>query len=82
MSAITEVLFDISSTAHILGGCIMGEDKSSGVIDTKHRLFGYDNLYVVDASVIPANLGVNPVMTIVGFAERAMSFIPEKKDSR
>ena len=44
------------------------------------EVFGYDNIYVVDASVIPANLGVNPVMTIVGFAERAMSKIPAKTE--
>lgn len=55
------------------------EEGSSVVIDTRHRLFGYDDLYVVDASVIPANLGVNPVMTIVALAERAMSLIPEKR---
>jgi len=78
LSNIYEVFFNASLTAHILGGCIMGEDESTGVIDTHHRLFGYENLYVADASVIPANLGVNPVMTIVAFAERAMSLIPEK----
>lgn len=78
LSNIYEVFFNTSLTAHILGGCIMGEDESSGVIDTNHRLFGYDDLYVVDASVIPANLGVNPVMTILAFAERAMSLIPER----
>ena len=76
---IYEVFFNASLTAHILGGCIMGEDERSGVIDTSHRLFGHDNLFIVDASVIPANLGVNPVMTIVAFAERAMSLIPEKE---
>lgn len=81
LSNIYEVFFNASLTAHILGGCIMGEDESSGVIDTHHRLFGRENLYVVDASVIPANLGVNPVMTIVAFAERAMSLIPAKRDS-
>ncbi len=79
LSNIYEVFFNASLTAHILGGCVMGEDASSGVIDSSHRLFGYEDLYVVDASVIPANLGVNPVMTIVAFAERAMSLIPDKR---
>jgi len=80
LSNIYEVLFNSSLTAHILGGCNVGDSRESGVIDTNHRLFGYDNLYVVDASVIPVNLGVNPVMTIVSFAERALSKIPAKAD--
>jgi cholesterol oxidase len=77
-NAITESLLNIPMSAHILGGCIMGKDIASGVIDTRHRVFGYDNLYVVDASAIPANLGVNPSLTITAMAERAMSFIPPK----
>jgi cholesterol oxidase len=46
------------------------------VIDTQHRVFGYQNLYVVDGSAVGANLGVNPSLTITALAERAMSFIP------
>jgi cholesterol oxidase len=65
-------------TAHILGGCIIGKDKDHGVIDPCHRVFGYDNMYVTDASAIPANLGVNPSLTITAMAERAMSFVPPK----
>ena len=65
-------------TAHILGGCVMGKDPESGVIDKCHRVFGYDNMFVVDASAISANLGVNPSLTITAMAERAMSYIPEK----
>jgi cholesterol oxidase len=48
------------------------------VIDEFHRVFGYDNMYVTDASAIPANLGVNPSLTITAMAERAMSFVPSK----
>lgn len=77
-NAITEVLFNIPMTAHILGGCVMGRDRENGVIDKYHRVFGYENMYVVDGSAIPANLGVNPSLTITALAERAMSFIPEK----
>ncbi len=80
LSNIYEVIFNSPLTAHILGGCGIAENKDKGVIDTNHKLFGYDNLYVVDASVIPANLGVNPVMTIVSLAERAMSKIPKKTE--
>jgi cholesterol oxidase len=78
-SCITEVLLNIPLTAHILGGCVMGESRESGVIDRYHRVFGYENMYVADASAVSANLGVNPSLTIAALAERAMSYIPEKK---
>lgn len=77
-NAITEVLLNIPMTAHILGGCIIGKDKEHGVIDIYHRVFGYENMYITDASAIPANLGVNPSLTITAMAERAMSYIPNK----
>ncbi|MGL4306657.1 MAG: FAD-dependent oxidoreductase [Mycobacteriaceae bacterium] len=67
-----------STTAHFLGGAIIGSDKSHGVIDTRHQLFGYSNFLVCDGSSVPANIGVNPSLTITAMAERAMSFIPEK----
>lgn len=75
-STVNEVLLDIPSTAHILGGCGIGRDAQSGVIDINHQAFNYPGLYVVDGSVIPANLGVNPSLTITALAERAMSRIP------
>jgi cholesterol oxidase len=78
MSSVTEPVFDIPTTAHILGGCCMGESSATGVIDHRHRVFGYDGLYVVDGSAISANPGVNPSLTITALAERAMSFIPPK----
>ena len=80
-NAITEVLLNIPMTAHILGGCVIGKDREHGVVDSRHRVFGYENMYVTDASAIPANLGVNPSLTITAMAERAMSFIPPKKST-
>jgi cholesterol oxidase len=77
MSAITEVLFDISSTAHILGGCVMGETPDDSVVGFDGRVHGYQNLYVVDGSNVPANLGVNPSLTITAIAEYIMSQIKE-----
>ena len=47
-----------------------------GVVDVRHRVFGYMNMYICDGSVVSANLGVNPSLTITALAERAMSFIP------
>jgi len=80
-NALSEVLLNIPMTAHILGGACIGKDARSGVIDKFHRVFGYENMYVVDAAAIPANLGVNPALTITAMAERAMSFIPAKNSA-
>jgi cholesterol oxidase len=75
MSMTTEILFDMPGTAHILGGCVMGDSPKTGVVDHRCRVFGYRNMYVCDGSVLSANLGVNPSLTITAVAERAMSFI-------
>jgi cholesterol oxidase len=80
-NALTEVLINMPMTAHILGGCIIGKDRDSGVVDARHRVFGYDNMYITDGSAVPANMGVNPSLTITAMAERAMSFIPPKAKS-
>jgi cholesterol oxidase len=79
-SLITETLFGIPTTAHILGGACMGSGPENGVIDPQHRVFGYPGMLVVDGSAVSANPGVNPSLTISALAERAMSFIPKKPD--
>jgi cholesterol oxidase len=76
MASVTESLFDVPLTAHILGGCPMGRDASEGVIDRDHQVFGYPGLYVCDGSAVSANLGVNPALTICALSELAMSKIP------
>jgi cholesterol oxidase len=78
-SLFTETLFNIPTTAHILGGCCMGDSAENGVIDRDHRVFGYDGLYVMDGSAISANPGVNPSLTIVAMTERAVAQIPARK---
>jgi cholesterol oxidase len=78
MAPIYEPLFDIPTTAHILGGCCIGDSSETGVVDVDHRVFGYEGLYVVDGSTISANPGVNPSLSIAALAERAMSRIPAK----
>ena len=65
-------------TAHFVGGCVIGSDEKSGVIDAYHRVFNYPTLHIVDGSTITANLGVNPSLTITAQAERAMSLWPNK----
>ena len=76
-SILTETLFGIPTTAHILGGACMGRTKDDGVIDHRHRVFGYDGLYVIDGSAMSANPGVNPSLTITAMAERAMASIAD-----
>jgi cholesterol oxidase len=65
-------------TAHFLGGCVIGKDSQSGVIDPYHRVWNYPSLHIVDGSTITANLGVNPSLTITAQAERAFSLWPNK----
>ena len=70
---------NIPTTAHILGGACMGRDIESGVIDDNCEIFNYPGMYVIDGSMIPSNLGVNPSLTITALSEYAMSRFPEKK---
>lgn len=70
--------FDAAMTAHFVGGCVIGKDEDSGVIDPYHRVYGHQGLHIVDGSAITANLGVNPSLTITAQAERAMALWPNK----
>ena len=76
MTLITESLFGIPTTAHILGGCPIGTDEAHGVVDKNLKVFGYKNMWVCDGSVISANPGVNPSLTILALTERAMAQVP------
>ncbi|WP_342375123.1 GMC oxidoreductase [Myxococcus stipitatus] len=80
MTLVSETVLGIPTTAHILGGCCMGDSAETGVIDHRHRVFGYEGLYVVDGSAVSANPGVNPSLTITALAERAMAFIPRARE--
>jgi cholesterol oxidase len=81
-NALTEVLFNMSSTAHILGGCPMGKTLETGVINNKFEVHGYPGMYILDGSIMPCNLGVNPSLTITALSEYAMSWIPEKPENK
>lgn len=78
MNALPEVLLDMSSTAHILGGCPMGATAAEGVVNERFEAFGYPELRILDGSIIPANLGVNPSLTITALSEYAMGLVPTK----
>lgn len=80
MVLLTETLGGIPTTAHILGGAVIGANRSEGVIDSNQKVFGYENMWVCDGSAISANPGVNPSLTILAMTERAMDKVPGKAD--
>ncbi|MDI6103472.1 GMC family oxidoreductase [Actinoplanes sp. NEAU-A12] len=77
--AVTE-LIGRPVTGHFIGGCAIGASADSGVVDPYHRLFGHPGLHVIDGSVVAANLGVNPSLTITALAERAVALWPNAGD--
>ncbi|MFI2781457.1 FAD-dependent oxidoreductase [Streptomyces sp. ALB3] len=70
-------LLRIPITAHLMGGCPTGTDPTQHVTDPYHRAHGYPSLHITDASAIPANLGLNPSLTITAMAERALAAWPQ-----
>ena len=80
-NSVNEVFLDTGSTAHILGGCAIGSSPETGVIDPKGEIYGHEGLYVIDGSVIGANLGVNPSLTITALAEHLCSRFPRSADA-
>lgn len=75
---IPETLLGVPATAHLIGGCPIGSNDTNGVVDVHCEVFNYPGLYIVDGSIIPANPGVNPSLTITALAEYAMSCISPK----
>jgi cholesterol oxidase len=81
-SSVSEALFNVPNTAHILGGATIGHSPEDGVVDSHQRVFGYENMLVCDGSAVPANVGVNPSLTITALAEHAMSKLPPKGEAQ
>ncbi len=79
-SGLTESAFNIPTTAHILGGAVIGATAREGVVDSQGRVFGYENLLITDGAAVPANPGVNPSLTITALAERTISFVEPAAD--
>lgn len=77
-SSLPEIFLNIPTTAHCMGGAAMAASPEEGVCDGQNRVFGYENLLVCDGSMLAANLGVNPSLTITALTEHAMSHIPAK----
>ncbi|MFQ5617145.1 MAG: GMC oxidoreductase, partial [Anaerolineales bacterium] len=76
--SIVEGLLNIPTTAHFIGGVPFGLSAEDGVIGLDCQMHNYPGLYVVDGSIVPANPGVNPSLTITALAEYAMSQVLEK----
>jgi len=74
-----ENLLNMPTTAHIMGGCPFGRDAQEGVVDLDCQVHNYPGLYIIDGSIIPANPGVNPSLTITAMSEYAMSRVPVKQ---
>jgi cholesterol oxidase len=79
LGSIGENLLGLPTTAHILGGAPMGQNADEGVVDENFAMHNYEGLYVIDGSIMPANPGVNPSLTITALAEYAMSKVESKK---
>ncbi|MEU8229029.1 GMC family oxidoreductase [Actinoplanes sp. NPDC048967] len=75
LGAVTE-LIGRPVTGHFIGGCAIGAGPATGVVDPYQRLYGHPGLHVIDGSVVAANLGVNPSLTITALAERAVALWP------
>ena len=71
-------LINAPFTAHFVGGCVISDDPTRGVVDPYHRAWNYPTMHIVDGSTVTANLGVNPSLTITAQAERAFSLWPNK----
>ncbi|MFN8383158.1 MAG: GMC oxidoreductase [Anaerolineales bacterium] len=79
LGSIGENLLGLPTTAHILGGVPIGKDGNEGVVDENFAVHNYEGMYIIDGSIMPANPGVNPSLTITALAEYAMSKINKKE---
>ncbi|HLF90661.1 MAG TPA: GMC family oxidoreductase [Anaerolineales bacterium] len=80
--SIVETLLNIPTTAHFIGGVPFGLSAEDGVIGLDCQVHNYPGLYVIDGSIVPANPGVNPSLTITALAEYAMSRVSGKNRSQ
>jgi cholesterol oxidase len=81
LGSLGENLLNLPTTAHILGGAPMGRNAEDGVINEDFEIHNYAGLYIIDGSVMPANPGVNPSLTITALAEYAMSKVKTKGEN-
>ncbi|MEJ2488084.1 MAG: GMC oxidoreductase, partial [Anaerolineales bacterium] len=80
VGSVAETVASMPTTAHLMGGCPIGHNADEGLVDLNFEVHNYPGLYVVDGSIMPANPGINPSLTITALAEYAMSRIPAKEE--
>lgn len=80
LGSLGENLLNLPTTAHILGGAPIGKDATEGVVDENFAVHNYPGMYIIDGSIMPANPGVNPSLTITALAEYAMSKVGRKQN--
>ena len=79
VGSIAETLLGMPTTAHIMGGCPIGHTVEAGMVGLDFQVHNYPGLYIVDGSIMPANPGINPSLTITALAEYAMAQVKAKK---
>jgi choline dehydrogenase-like flavoprotein len=77
-----EEVITIGRYAHLVGGARMASRAEDGVVDSEHRVFGVDRLYVVDGSTMPTQGSANPALTIMALAARAAELMTEHAADR
>lgn len=78
LGSLGENLLGLPTTAHILGGAPIGQNAEEGVVNDSFEVHNYPGMYIIDGSIMPANPGVNPSLTITALAEYAMSKVHKK----
>ena len=66
-------------TKNSRSGNVIASNPDKGAIDAQFKVFGFDNLFVCDASVFPSSVGVNPQITVMGLADYAANFIKDNQ---
>jgi choline dehydrogenase-like flavoprotein len=69
----------IDRYAHLVGGARMGFSPDDSVVDSSHRIWGVDNVFVVDGSVMPTQGAANPALAIMALADRAAGLLARKQ---
>jgi choline dehydrogenase-like flavoprotein len=69
----------IDRYAHLVGGARMGFAPQDSVVDASHRVWGVENLFVVDGSVLPTQGAANPALAIMALADRCASLLAKKR---
>jgi choline dehydrogenase-like flavoprotein len=78
-SAGAQDVLTIDRYAHLVGGCRMGTSPDNSVVGADHRVWGTDNVFVADGSVMPTQGSANPALTIMVLASRLAELLGRKQ---